>query len=142
MTEHRALIEKAYEDFARGDVPAVLAVLADDVRWSEAEGNPWWQGGPAVGPQQLVEQVIARIPAEYDDFAIEVERIVGLGDTVLMQGRYTGTGRATGRRLDAQVAHVWDLRDGKVVRFQQYTDTGQWQQVLGTQDSRVTVAAG
>ena len=33
--------------------------------------------------------------------------------------------------LDAQVAHVWDFRDGKVVRFQQYTDTWQFAQVTG-----------
>jgi hypothetical protein len=36
-----------------------------------------------------------------------------------------------GKPLDAEVAHVWDFRDGKVVRFQQYTDTWQFAQVTG-----------
>jgi ketosteroid isomerase-like protein len=48
-----------------------------------------------------------------------------------LEGRYTGSGTATGRQLDAQVAHVWDFRDGKVVRFQQYVNTAHLQQVLG-----------
>lgn len=36
--------------------------------------------------------------------------------------------RASGKRIDAQVAHVWDFRDGKVVRWQQYTDAWQFAQ--------------
>lgn len=30
-----------------------------------------------------------------------------------------------------QFAHVWGVRDGKVVRFQQYTDTGQFLKATG-----------
>jgi ketosteroid isomerase-like protein len=126
-----ALIEQAYADFARGDVPAVLAVLADDIQWFEAEGNPWWPGEAFVGPQAVVENVFARVAAEYDGFTIDVERFVGAGETVLVQARYRGRAKATGKDVDAQAAHVWDVRDGKVVRFQQYVDTAQLQVALG-----------
>jgi uncharacterized protein len=50
---------------------------------------------------------------------------------VLVEARYRATAKATGKPLDAQVAHVWDFRDGKVVRFQQYTDTWQFSEVTG-----------
>jgi hypothetical protein len=86
-----------YEDFAKGDVPAVLAVLDGDIRWFEAEGNPLWLGAPAIGPQQVVEQVSTRLMQDYDGFTITVNRIVGLGDTVVMEGRYSGSGKASGR---------------------------------------------
>ena len=131
MADELALIEQAYADFARGDVPAVLAVIADDVEWSEAEGNPWWSGRPFVGHQEVVDKVFARVAAEYDGFTIDVERFVGGGETVLAQVRYRGRARATGKDVDAQAAHVWDVRDGKVVRFQQYVDTAQLQAALG-----------
>jgi hypothetical protein len=49
--------------------------------------------------------------------------VKSLGDTVLTEGRYRGAVKATGTRLDVQMAHVWDVRDGKIVRFQQYVDT-------------------
>jgi uncharacterized protein len=49
----------------------------------------------------------------------------------VVEGRYRGTVKATGMPVDAQFAHVWHLRDGKVVRFQQYTDTGQWSEAAG-----------
>jgi uncharacterized protein len=49
-----------------------------------------------------------------------------------MLGRYWGTkAHATGRPLDVQAVHVWDLRDGKAVRFQQYVDTLHLASALG-----------
>lgn len=36
-----------------------------------------------------------------------------------------------GRKLDAQVCHVWQLSDGKVTSFQQFVDTGHLQEVMG-----------
>jgi ketosteroid isomerase-like protein len=39
--------------------------------------------------------------------------------------------KKTGTPIDAQFAHVWHVRDGKVMRFQQYTDTRQWAQAAG-----------
>ena len=140
MVDNLATLKKAYEDFAKGDVPAVLAVLDEDIRWFEAEGTPFWQGGPAIGPQQVVEQVFMRIPQDYDGFTITVSRIVGHGDTLVMEGRYTGSGKASGRPLDAQVAHVWDFRNGKAVRFQQYVDTAHLQHVLDVQDARAVTS--
>jgi ketosteroid isomerase-like protein len=46
------------------------------------------------------------------------------------EGRYTGTYKATGRRIDAQFAHVWRISDGKVSGFQQYTDTAQFHDAI------------
>jgi len=56
---------------------------------------------------------------------------VGSGETVLVEGRYRATAKATGKAIDAQVAHVWDFRNGKVVRWQQYSDTWQFAQATG-----------
>ena len=131
MADEVGLIEQLYEDFAQGDVAAVLQRFSDDIEWSSAEGSPYWTGRPAVGPQEVVEKVLGRLATDYDDFTVHVERLVGLGPTVLMQGRYSARTKATGRSLDAQVAHVWDIRDDKVVRFQQYVDTAQVREVLG-----------
>jgi hypothetical protein len=75
--------------------------------------------------------VVGRIPNDFDGFTIDLRRITGCGDTVLVEARYRATAKATGKPIDAQVAHVWDFRDGKVVRWQQYTDTWQFAQATG-----------
>jgi ketosteroid isomerase-like protein len=48
--------------------------------------------------------------------------LIGSGDTVAVVARYTGTGKSTGKALNLEVVHVWDVRDGKIVRFRQFAD--------------------
>jgi ketosteroid isomerase-like protein len=43
-------------------------------------------------------------------------------DKVLATLRY-GAKFENGKNYDAQAAHLWTLREGKVVAFQQYVDT-------------------
>jgi ketosteroid isomerase-like protein len=131
MADNALIIHGMYEALARGDVPALLGTLHEQAEWNEAEHFTYWPGHAFIGPQAVLTGVIARIPQDLDGFGIDLRRIVAAGDTVLVEARYRGTAKATGKPIDAQVAHVWDLRDGKVVRFQQYTDTWQFAQATG-----------
>lgn len=126
MGSSSEIVKGLYAAFLRGDVAAVLAAFDTQIEWREAENSPWAGGNPYVGPQAIVSGVFGRVLAELEGFAIAPARFVDAGDTVLVEGRYTGRMRATGKPVDAQFAHVWQLRDGKVVRFQQYTDTAHW----------------
>jgi uncharacterized protein len=121
MTSAVDIARAAYAAFGKGDSPAVLAVLADDVHWIEAEGGPY--GGSYVGPQAVLEQVFMKLGGEWDGFtAVPAEFIVD-GDTVVALGSYSATFKATGKSFTAPFAHVWRFNAGKVVAFQQYTDT-------------------
>jgi hypothetical protein len=46
-------------------------------------------------------------------------------DQILATLRYQGKLKKNGAVFNAQVAHLWTLKDGKVVGFQQYVDTKQ-----------------
>jgi ketosteroid isomerase-like protein len=72
----------------------------------------------------------AATPASYDGYTVTVNELPGDGDKVVALGRYTGTSKASGKPLDAQFAHVWTFRDGKLTNLQQYTDTAQFQQSM------------
>jgi ketosteroid isomerase-like protein len=50
----------------------------------------------------------------------------------VVEARYSGTFKATGKRMNAQACHVWDVKDGKVSRFQQSADTAKLHEVMGT----------
>jgi ketosteroid isomerase-like protein len=121
MADNAETIESAYAALARGDLPAVRAVLADDVKWTEAEGFPY--GGTYSGPEAVLEGVFKKLGGEWEGFSALPEEFVVDGDTVIVLGRYSGTYAMTGKRFSAPFAHAWNLRDGKVVRFRQYTDT-------------------
>jgi ketosteroid isomerase-like protein len=131
-TDNVTAMKGLYEAFGRGEVPVVLGAMDEQIEWHEAEGNPWGTGAPFVGPQEVLEKVLARIGQEYERFRVEPHRFIGDGDTVVMEGRYKADRhQATGKPLDAEVVHIWDLRDGRIVRFHQYTDTRQMADVLG-----------
>lgn len=125
------IVKGLYAAFARGDVPAVLGLFDPKIEWKEAEGYKYADGNPYVGPQAVAEGVFQRLMTDIDQFTVIPENVIDAGDTVVVQGRYQGTMKATGTRLDAQFAHVFVLRDGKLIRFQQYTDTGQWTRAAG-----------
>lgn len=134
MADNAAMVQDAYDGFAKGDVGPLLAILHDEVQWSEAEHSTYWNGGAYTGPQAVLEGVIGRLAQDFENFQIEIKRMVSGGDTVLVEARYhAASATATGRPLDAQVAHVWDFEDGKVVRWQQYTDTWQFARVTGVE---------
>ena len=123
--------ECPYGAFARGDVPAVLCAFDANIRWSEAEGFLYADGNPYVGPQAVAEGVFQRLVSDVENFAVTPENIIDGDEAVVAEGRYTGTVKATGAALNAQFAHIWGVSDGRVVRFQQYTDTKQWAEALG-----------
>ena len=139
QTNH-ALIASLYEAFARGDAATVLGAFHPEIVWQEAEGNPLADRNPYVGPQQVGEGVFARLGADYAGFVVTPATLHDAGDTVVAEGRYTGTGRATGLPLDAQFVHVWTLRDGKITRFQQYADTAQLVRVTGAAPAMATAS--
>jgi ketosteroid isomerase-like protein len=125
---NRAIVRQAYADFAAGDVDAFLAILDPEVVWTDAEGYPY--AGTYVGPDALVEGLLARIGAEWTDYTVVTDTYVADGDRVVALGTYTGTYTATGRSVEAPFAHVWQLAEGRVVRFRQYTDGPPWERVV------------
>jgi ketosteroid isomerase-like protein len=124
------LVKSLYEAAGRGEPGVLIGALHPQVEWYEAQGSPYATGNPYVGPA-AVGGLLGGIATDIADFRLEVVRVTDGGDTVVAEGRYTGKSAKTGKPLDAPFAHVWYLRDGVVVRFQQYTDTGQWSDVLG-----------
>ncbi len=128
MSSNLDKIRSAYDAFARGDVSAVLAVLAPTIRWTEAEGFPY--GGTYSGPDAVLTGVFMRLGTEWEGFAAVPEEFVAQGDTVVALGQYSGIYKETGKRFSAPFAHVWSFQNGKVVRFRQHTDTAIVQKAL------------
>ncbi len=121
MASNTELVKSLYAAFAKGDVPAVLGAMAPDVRWTEAAGGPY--GGVSIGPKAVLENVFARLGAEWDNFTAVPREFIADGDTVVSLGDYSGTYKETGKSFSAPFAHVWKFKDALVVSFEQFTDT-------------------
>ncbi len=124
-------LKKLYEAFDRGDVATVLAAMSPDIIWQEAESNPYRPSGEAfVGPEAILTGVFMRLGADWDGFTIHRNRFHDAGDSIAVEGRYTGTWKATGKRIDVQICHFWDMKNGQLTRFQQYADTAKLQEIM------------
>jgi uncharacterized protein len=122
------VVKSVYGAFDRGDVPAVLGAFADDIEWLEAEGMPY--GGLYHGPDAVAQNVFGPITEDVDGFTLVRESFIASDEAVAVVVRYTGTGKATGKALNVPAAHVWEIRDGKLARFQQFIDTVKYAEVV------------
>jgi uncharacterized protein len=59
---------------------------------------------------------------EHVESRVTTESLFAAGDHVVQTGRTRGTVKANGANFDIPEGHVWELRDGKVVRYQVYID--------------------
>jgi ketosteroid isomerase-like protein len=72
-----------------------------------------------------------RLGAEWDGFTVYPGTFHAAGNSIIVEARYSGTYKATGKSMDIQVCHIWDVKDGKLTRFQQYVDTAKLQDAMG-----------
>src|SRR5687767_2467699 len=120
--ENTKVVQEAYAAFGRGDVPAILNALDDDVSWTAVYGSgpqvP--QGGERRG-KAAVGEFFKQLASAVTFSRFEPREFVATGDNVVALGHYTGT-TSIGKSVDLDFAMVFTLRNGKVVRFQEFTD--------------------
>ena len=122
MTSPVDLVRAFYTAVAQGDVPGVVALLHPELEWTEAEGFPYYSG-TLRQPGDVVEKLLVPLMRDWDDFSAVTDDFIVEGDRVVSIGAYAGTSKATGKTMRAPFAHVWRVADGKLQRFDMYTDT-------------------
>lgn len=117
-----------YEAFGRGDIPAILAELADDVQWEMWEPTSKALDGtipylvPRKGPGEVAEFFGTLAGLEFHGF--EPLTIAGSGDTVVATIKLDCTVKATGKRIEDFEVHVWTFgADGTVTSLRHVIDT-------------------
>ncbi|MEA2131103.1 MAG: uncharacterized protein QOJ85_3994 [Solirubrobacteraceae bacterium] len=129
MTESNAeILRGGYEAYQQGDVPAVLAVFAEDIAWHVPGRNPL--SGDYTGHDEVVGFFQGLGERSNGTFGLEVQDILDNGDDkVVVLVRETG--ERDGKHLDVPAVHVWRVQDGKATNFQaffadQYADDEFW----------------
>jgi ketosteroid isomerase-like protein len=95
--------------------------VAEDISWTEAKGFPY--SGIYIGLESIIKNVFIRLASEWVDYRFTPEDYVASDDKVVAYGSYTGTYKITGKSFAARVAHVWRLKEGKIIKFEQFVDS-------------------
>ena len=128
--ENVETIRGMYEAFGQGDIPKLIGQMEQNIEWNEAENFIYADRNPYIGPQAVLEGVFGRLGTEWEGFAVTTEEWLDAGNRIVVLGTYSGRHKSTGKRVRAQFAHIWSVKEGRVVRFQQYTDTKQFAEVV------------
>jgi ketosteroid isomerase-like protein len=123
-------LKAAYAALANNDPSVLFGAMAPDIEWNQAEGNPLADRNPYVGGQAIGEGVFGRLMAAIDSFTATPDRFVESGDEVIVLGRYGGTMKHNGGKLDAPFCHVFRFDGDRIVTFQQFTDSAQWAELM------------
>jgi ketosteroid isomerase-like protein len=122
MSNAVQVVRAFYDAVSRADAATVVSLLHSDLHWTEAEGFPYYSGTWRQ-PQEVLDKLLVPLMRDWDNFSAVADDFIVEGDRVVSLGAYSGVNKATGRAMRAPFAHVWRVVDGKLARFDMYTDT-------------------
>ena len=131
------VVQSGYAAFGRGDIPGLLALLDASVEWK----TPGTLDLPTAGTRRGHAEVAAFFGTlnEIIDFEhFEPQTFLADGDRVVVFGidRLKVKG-GSGKSLSEDWCHVFTVRGGKIVAFQEYIDTAALAAELKTAAARV-----
>jgi hypothetical protein len=112
-------LQRGYEALNRGDLSVVLGLLDRDIEWHEPAPSP--EAGIHRGRDSF-ERFFRGWIESFDDFRVEPEQVVERGETLIAVVRQSGKGRASGVEVEARLAHVWTVDNGRAVRWEAVAD--------------------
>lgn len=117
------VVQQAYAAIGRGDIPALLAMMTEDVEIelpgpSEIPFSGTYSGYDGVG------RFFQAIGTSADIRDFEPDEFIAQGDRVVVLGRERLTAKTTGRSWETDWAMVWHVRDGKIARLREFHETG------------------
>jgi ketosteroid isomerase-like protein len=100
-----------------GDIDHIRQILAEDIEWIHPA-----LGGTFHGLDSVINDVLIPFWQNWE-VTLDSPRFIEDNDTIVVLATYRATHMPTGKPVVEPVAHVWDLKDGKIVRLHQYVDT-------------------
>ena len=120
--ENLDVIRQGYEAFGRGDINALLESFDEEITWVTPGPNDLATSGRRTGRQE-VAGFFAAVNQLFEIQRFEPREFLAQGDTIVVLGSETAVARSTGRVIDLDWVHVFKMRNGKVVAFQEFFDT-------------------
>jgi len=116
------VVAKAYEAFKNFDAEALIAIADPEIEFRNSAAAPGGTYRGHTGIRRYLKEVEGAFGDRWD---AEIERVAEAGpDRVILIARVFGEGKA-GEPIELHVAHVWELRDGKLLSGTVYLDPQQ-----------------
>ena len=112
-------VRRAYEAFRALDAEALIAVSDPEIEFGTSAAAPGGTYRGHTGVRRYLKEIQGAFGKRWD---AEIERVADAGDErVILIVRVFGEGRA-GEPIELHLAHIWELRGGKLLRGTVYLD--------------------
>jgi len=116
------VIRRGYDAFGRGDINTLLESFDEQVSWVTPGPPELATSGRRTGRQEVAEFFVS-VNELFDIQRFEPKDFLAQGDRVVVVGSETARARSTGNVIELDWVHVFTMRNGKVVAFQEFFDT-------------------
>jgi ketosteroid isomerase-like protein len=121
--ENVAVVRAVYDAFNRRDREAFLAACDPAAEWhvtgAVMDQQRVYRGGEAIW------EYVNSFADEFDEFRADAEEIFDAGERIVVALRLHGRGRASGASVDLQYAVLHEVRNGKLLRAENYPEKEQ-----------------
>lgn len=122
MNANVATTQEVFARFGRGDVPAILEMLSDDVL-IEFYGPSTIPYANTYRGKAEARRFFETVLANVDIHQFDQDEFITERDKVVVTGHLRLTAKRTGRQIDSDYVHVITLKDGKWTRFRDFMNT-------------------
>lgn len=130
IAENKQVVRSFFDAGNRGDVEAGLALLADDITWTNIGSTRF--SGHFAGKQTVINELIGPLFGELEaGITGTIDNLVAEGEFVVAQVRGEAK-KKDGTPYNNTYCHVFRVRDGKIVAVNEYMDTELVTAVFGT----------
>lgn len=116
-----SLVQQAYAAFSRGDLDGLIALLDPQVSWL----TPGPPDLPTAGMRRgaaAVRDFFGILLNTFEITKFEPSDFLAQGDKVVVLGTSLERVKATGRAVDFRWVHVFTVRHGRIVAFEEPAD--------------------
>jgi len=129
--------------FAPADVD-LASIIRDDDLWSAyfeslapklhpdfESATHWFGAEKTYTGRDGIREGLLDWYAPWATYRIEIQEAIDLGEQVLLRLADFGRREGSAEEVRGNTAHVWNVRDGKIARFDAYTDYAEALEAVG-----------
>jgi hypothetical protein len=126
------VVREMLETFNQGDYERSTALFDDRIEMRQATAIP--DSDVYVGKEAFLRGMARWLSSFERGFKYLPEELVDCGDRVFARVGLRGIGRGSGLELEGEVFHVYEVRDGRIVRLFVFWDERDAREAAGLAD--------
>jgi ketosteroid isomerase-like protein len=113
------IVKQAYIYLNEKDIPHYFSLMSPNVEFYQTEELPW--GGHYRGFDE--SKVFFSKFSPLIDSSVEISQYIQAGEQIVAIGKTNGIAKLSGKKFSCNLAHMWAVKEEKIVRLEVYIDT-------------------